>query len=626
MKKVILTLLCLLLLTGCGSEPPPATEPTVPPTEPTEATAAPTEPASLYDGHSEIEQLSGGAVKLYPLNLTGATGIVPFGEDLLLFAGNDLFRLDADRVYIKAHTCLDLPILPTDPAVQVSQKGVTYHDSLTNDLVFLDGSLKEVSRMALPEALTGNPALSSDRKNLYYFTADGLRTLNMESGIDRLVTQMSFPAQSITALHCSDTIVQCRINDETGVCASLFLDVKTGALICRADGDLHLTTLKDRYFTEITDGTYREKLTGTADSEVMMLNCPGLQTNAYPVLECGGILTLTPDTESRIVSFYDLSDGSRPYSITMPLQFSPRELTGDPVRDCIWLLGYSPEHDCDALYRWDYASSSIADDTAYLGQRRTADYPDTVGLEACAALAEEISRKHHVTVLTWLDALDSVPVEYTLEPEYQVEVLTDALNRLDTALSHYPEGFFGKAVSEMGDGELRIGLVRSISGNSKQGTPDLNNGIQYWDDSMNTYLQLPIGGNLENALHHELFHVIESRIFSSSLALDDWEKLNPKGFEYSYNYLEYESRQQDILCDDGTPAFADAYGTTFPKEDRATVFACGMMPGNEELFTSPILQAKLRAVCKGIREAYDLKKTDAVLLWEQYLEKPLKYK
>ena len=131
---------------------------------------------------------------------------------------------------------------------------------------------------------------------------------------------------------------------------------------------------------------------------------------------------------------------------------------------------------------------------------------------------------------------------------------------------------------------------------------------------------------MEKALHYELFHVVESRIFSNSLALDDWEMLNPEGFEYSYNFLEYESRQQDILCADGTLAFIDAYGTTFPKEDRAGIMACAMMPGNEALFESPALQAKLRAICTGIREAYRLKKTDAALLWEQYLDEPLKLK
>lgn len=623
MLKILSALLCLLLLAGCGNDPSPAAEATAAPTEATEATAAPTEPDSLYDPHSALEQHTAGAVKVYPLGRSDASGIVPIGEDLLLFAGNELLRLDGNRVHEKARATLDILISPTDPAVQVSEKGITYFDGLTNDLVFLDGSLKEVSRMALPENLTGNPALSHDRKNLYYFTASGLRTLNLESRIERLVTEMAFPSQTITALHCSDSIVQCAITDESGVCATLFLDVKNGALICRSDAHLRLTTLDDQYIAEVMDGQYPEKLIGTADSEPKLLRCSGLQDVVFPLLELEGIATLNPKGQ---ISFFDISDGARPYGIALPEEIAIRDLTADPVRNCIWGLAFSEAHGCDVLLRWDPTANPTQDNTRYLVSRPTAERPDTAGLEACAALAAEIGAKHRVRILTWLDVLQIAPKDYTLEPEYQTEVLTDALNRLDTALSHYPKGFLREAASEMGDGELRIGLVRSISANGWQDVPDFDNGIQYWDDQMNACVQLPIGSDMEKALHYELFHVVESRIFSNSLALDDWEMLNPEGFEYSYNYLEYESRQQDIHCADGTLAFIDAYGTTFPKEDRAGIMACAMMPGNDALFESPALQAKLRAICTGIREAYRLKKTDAALLWEQYLDEPLKLK
>jgi len=626
MKKIILALLCLLLLTGCGTEPPPPTEATSPPTEAREATAAPTEPESLYDPASELEQLTGGVVKVYPLNLSESTDIVPFGDDLLLFAGAQLIRLDGDRLHVTAATTLDVNVHAADPSVQASEKGVTYYDGLTGDLVFLDAALKEVSRMALPEDLIGSPALARDRKNLYYFTSDGFRTLNLESGIDRLVTQMSFPSQHITALHRSDTIAACSITDETGICSTLFLDLGTGSMLWKTDDYLKVVTCADRYYAQVMDGEYLEKLTGTAGSEPMMLHCPGLQTEGYPVLECGGILTITPEAENQVVSFYDFSDGSRPYSINLPVQFQPQAIMGDPIRACVWFLGHSAEHGCDALFRWDYARSAVQDDTAYLGQRRTAENPDTYGLARCSALAEEISEKYRVKVLTWNDAAQAAPGDYTLEPEYQVEVLLDALNRLDAALSNYPKGFLREAVSEMGDGMLRIGLVRSIHGDASTLMPDSPGAVQYWDDDMNPYLHVQIGSRMEQNLNHELFHVIESRIFSNSLALDDWDKLNPEGFAYSYNYLDYESRQQDVFYDGEQRAFINAYATTFPKEDRASVMAYAMMPDSAAYFDSPIMQSKLRAVCLGIREAYGLKKADEALLWEQYLREPLKFK
>ena len=58
---------------------------------------------------------------------------------------------------------------------------------------------------------------------------------------------------------------------------------------------------------------------------------------------------------------------------------------------------------------------------------------------------------------------------------------------------------------------------------------------------------------------------------------------------------------------------------SFPKEDRARVMEYAMLPGNEKLFQAPALQAKLQALCDGIREAYGLEDAEDSFLWEQYL-------
>ena len=48
-----------------------------------------------------------------------------------------------------------------------------------------------------------------------------------------------------------------------------------------------------------------------------------------------------------------------------------------------------------------------------------------------------------------------------------------------------------------------------------------------------------------------------------------------------------------------------------------------MTPGHKELFRSSILQSKLKQMCIGIREAYNLTDADGPLLWEQYLNTPI---
>ena len=48
-----------------------------------------------------------------------------------------------------------------------------------------------------------------------------------------------------------------------------------------------------------------------------------------------------------------------------------------------------------------------------------------------------------------------------------------------------------------------------------------------------------------------------------------------------------------------------------------------MLDGQEDLFRSAPMQAKLRKLCLGIREAFHLEAEPVVYRWEQYLNAPL---
>ena len=62
---------------------------------------------------------------------------------------------------------------------------------------------------------------------------------------------------------------------------------------------------------------------------------------------------------------------------------------------------------------------------------------------------------------------------------------------------------------------------------------------------------------------------------------------------------------------------------SYPKEDRARIMEFAMMPGNEDYFTTEIMQKKLRQLCLGIRQALELEDVAEAFLWEQYLKAPL---
>ena len=133
-------------------------------------------------------------------------------------------------------------------------------------------------------------------------------------------------------------------------------------------------------------------------------------------------------------------------------------------------------------------------------------------------------------------------------------------------------------------------------------------------------MAIAAGQYAEQALYHELFHAMETHIFNNSIAFDQWETLNPSGFAYAYGYAANEQRDSGIYLQKEYRAFVDAYSMSFPKEDRARIFEYAMLEGMEDLFQFPALQAKLQAVCAGLREAYSLKTHPDPLPWEQYLD------
>ncbi len=623
MKRLFLVCLCLLLLCGCGTP----VEPTAPATEqaPT-ATEAPTEPAGLYEPGSWLETATGGALKLYPLDSLDTQSVAAFGPDLLLLQTTDsttLTKLSGANLAVSASVTLDCCIYLEDPAVQISEKGVTYYDADRSELVFLDVNLKEVNRVQAPEGILGTPALAQDRKTLYYLTDTALRVLDLESGIDRLLKEMHFYNQTLAGLHFDGSMIECSVSDEFSDWRQLYLNAATGELLYETLDYLTLYTGGGRYFATHMDGIYPEKLTGTMESTVRVLLSPDPNANAFPVLDRGGVVTSSQVDGTVVFDYYELYDGIRPYSLQLPVDCYPWCFTAVPDENCLWFLWYDEERSSDILTRWDLEKSRIADDTVYIGARRTLDDPDQYGLEDCAAYAAQLSQKYGVQILTWTDATAFQPWDYTLEAEHQVTVLAEALNTLDTALSHFPPGFFEKSTSEMGDGVLRIGLVRGIYGLEDAGTLETAAGLQYWDDDFNAHISLQVGNEMEQNLYHELFHVLESRILSRSQAFDTWDALNPAGFQYDYEYTSYNDRVDYSLLEDDTRAFIDFYAMTYPKEDRARIMEYAMMAGNAGYFSSEIMQAKLLAICTGIREAYGLESAAESFLWEQYLNEPI---
>lgn len=209
MKHLFALLLCCFLLTGCGAETAPVPEPL----------PEPTAPAALYDSGSPMELRHPEALRTYPLPMGDILGIRTWGTDLLVFSGyskTTLTRLSGDELQITASIQLDHFLAPEDPTLHISSGGLSFFDPSTRETVILSSTLEETSRIAAPQDMVGTPILSGDGANLYYCTSNAIRAWNLDSGIRRMLKQISFPAQSLTGLHRNDTMLECSVTDEGG--------------------------------------------------------------------------------------------------------------------------------------------------------------------------------------------------------------------------------------------------------------------------------------------------------------------------------------------------------------------------------------------------------------------------
>ena len=277
----------------------------------------------------------------------------------------------------------------------------------------------------------------------------------------------------------------------------------------------------------------------------------------------------------------------------------------------------------NVLYAWFPEASAVSEEASCLQPRWTRTNPDLEGLAQCSLRARQIATKHGVHILIWADAVAFQPWDYTLIPEYQVPLLRRRLEELDSILSYYPEGFLKKAASGTGFGPLSICLVRSIEGNADTPALDSAMGLQFWDTEAHAYLAITLGADMAQHLNHELFHIIDSRVLSTCNTYDDWNKLNPKGFSYDTQYTASDSEERNSYLAPENRYFIDLYSMTYPKEDRARIMEYAMLDGQEYLFQSAPMQAKLRKLCLGIRKAFDLEKEPVAYRWEQYLTTPL---
>lgn len=618
MNRLFSLILLTLLLCGCAVQQ--NAEPTTPSGAATKPAAEPTEPAGIYVPNSELEAQTGGAVRCYLPDVSDAYGIRTAGEDLLIFSGTEnttLTRCTGEKLYSIARIQLDCRIEPEDTSFLISGNGITYYDPETNELIFLDNDLKEVRRLALPGTLVGKPVLSADRSLVYYCTAEAVRVLDISTGLDKLLKNISYPGQSVEAVLMNGAVLRCDLMDHRGGAMSVFLSTQTGELVHELVDPLEMTSRGDFCYARITEGILQQVLFYHPEQQIQVLYPADPFADAWILDRTHSVVTASGNEDGLLLESYDLASGLRTASLELQGGLIPRAVESRGDTEKVYILAQDAAADTMVICQWDRSASPVEDPAVYTGPRYTAKNPDEAGLIRCAALAERISQTYGVEVLIASQAVAQQPWDYTLEQEYQIPVIEEQLAVLADVLSHFPAGFFEKI-----HGTTKLCIVRSITGNAQSGSVAAAQGIQFWPDE-DAHVVLAAGESLEQTFYHEIFHVIDSYVLSVCRNYYYWHNLNPEGCEYFEDYTSYLTADVSEYLQEEDRAFIDAYSMCYPREDRARIMEYACMEGNAHYFQSDIMQSKLKTLCEGIRQAFGLEKTQESFLWEQYLREPL---
>jgi len=587
MKKLLMILFMVLILSGCATQEPAQTT--------TEAvtTTAETTPPGYYVPQSSVEKQTNGAVRMYQLPDENYSDISAIGDQILLTAeqGNPTLTV------LTGADCVPTASLTVPVEGEALYNGYAYFLGEEKEIVFLDAQLNEASRLQLPEDMQGQPVVSPGGEEVYYCVGNEIYAIEVERKISRLLKTHEYTEQTLTDCYFEGDLLACRVGEND----VLYISSKTGQTMYAQNDIADLFTYENSYLALRTDGTVLQKIIGTNDGQSKQWNLE--EANVTGALALGGTLGWRVDEGDNLtLNFYDNDTGLRSAVQIVDGVGAPVSVYADRWSNSIWLLCQQGQ----TLLRWQLKLSAITEETVYLSELYTAEVPDEEGLKECQERAKTFQKSNGVLVYVWEDAVKN-PGEYTLEAEYQPEAIHRQLNDLLPVLQEFPSKFLKKSNSK----KLRICLVRSIDGEQKA--------VQYWSGKY-AYIVLTEGIDLRNEFMRCLGYVVDSHVLGNSPDYDYWYTTNPDGFTYG------AENQSPEYLENATRYFTSENAMKSPVEDRSEIFYQAMLPENQEMFQSEHMQKKLTMLCKAIRDAWDTKKEEDAFPWEQYLNEPVAYK
>ena len=620
MKRWLIGLLAaLLLLSGCDAKPGQETVSTTPQqtTVPTTVPAGP----SLYLENSDLEEATQGALRLFAPERGSLYRFGLMGQDPVLVTCCEdesyaLYRIDPVTGQTLAQGSLPSSVDPFN-GLAMNENRLACYDAESNAILVLDQQLRQLHSVKIPQTVTGSILITADLSVAYYNTDGELRALDLNSGISRLLLQLSDAYLDLNALLFDGSVINCRVNDAYGAYEGFF-STEDGRSLGQDPELMSAASQGDRYLVRRFDGPVMELLLGTRDGQVQSFTAAGEEGNVSLLPQSGMLVERLHDENGAVLQLYETQQGNRKSRLAIPMIYWVGEMKDDAAGN-IWFMTTDPELDRDVLCCWQ--PQEDADQVVRLSKRYTAQEPDMAGLAECKALAQELEARFYVDIGIYTDSVE--PNDYAFAIEYQVSVIREFLTMLETVMSKFPEGFFQTGAKVTESGKFQISLVRDIKGTQYNTVNDAE-GLQYWIGG-DAYIAIMSSADMEKTFYHELSHALDTYIYAKSIYYDFWDDQNPDGFTYDNSYTQYQTHWDSQWLEAETRAFIDAYSMTYAHEDRARVMEYAMSEGNEAYFQTETMQAKLKQLCLAIREAFGWKKYEGTFIWEQYLNESLAY-
>lgn len=592
MKRFLLILLILLMLTGCAVDEP---------VQPTTLPAQPTEPAGLYIANGATEQQTGGAIRAYMPEGNNYIGLVLMGEKPVLISDlSALTMLEGEKGVVKASLKAGESISVDNITFHVTDNGLSYYRASEREVVLLNDQLRQIAKGELPAEVETFPVVSVEKQEAYYCKGKEIRALNLQTGISRIVKTQVCQSVELIGGYFDAELLGLRVTDDQEKVSTIYISSESGQTVAENLELMDLRTWENVYMTLQKDGIVRQQLFGSRDGTPQNLDTAEV---VQPLFKMDGAISYVQEDNYLTLNYYDLTTGKQSASIRLLGLSEPIAIAGEG--QYVWFL--SSENGRQMLYRWDVTQSPSGNETDYVFPLYTKENQDTAGLEACRDRAAKLQETYGVNILIGEAALE-MSGGYELEEEYQVHAINTVMDELEKTFQLFPDNFLSKSLKS---GQVCVAIVRSISGDKS---------MAHFYNAGNAYILLAVDGNLRQNFIHGFGYVMDSKVLGNSRDFDTWIKLNPKGFDYDYNYYEYTQKDDSDYLSGDTRAFVDAWSMTYPHEDRCRIFVAAMTPDNGEVFESETMQKKLKRVCEGIREAWDLEKSQERFLWEQYLK------